>query len=110
MKTRIILCALLAACGGDKTSKIDLNDPGFIGPISQNLDEGGPNPSPITVVLSNSGTCQLDFQAAASVANGVGWLSVSPASGNVAPGGTANLVITIDVVTPGLSGGLYTGT
>src|SRR5207245_1505611 len=47
--------------------------------------------------------------AVAVIANGLGWLSVTPGGGTIAPSSSANVTVKIDVVTPALSAGTYTG-
>jgi hypothetical protein len=67
--------------------------------LSFQAQQGGPNPAPDTVVLTNAGQGVLDFAAAPLQP----WLAVTPAAGN-AP---AFLQVSADVT--GLSPGPYTG-
>lgn len=58
-----------------------------------------------SVVLTNSGTATVQWRIA-GVSNG--WITVSPGSGSVSPGGQATLTITVDRA--GLTTGTHVGT
>jgi hypothetical protein len=74
------------------------------------VQEGGPNPMARTVTLANRGPCALAFDAAATSSDGLGWVSVQPANGVVAPLGSASLALSFDVVRTALPPATYTGT
>ena len=78
--------------------------------MRQRVDEGGPNPSAVTVTLDNRGTCPLVFSAATVTVDGAAWVTVSPSAGVVAPSGQATLTLSFDVVATALIPGLFTGT
>jgi len=70
--------------------------------ISVTLDEG--QSSSETLVISNTGASDLDWQVSGSAA----WLSVAPTSGAVVPAGSAS--VSVDIDASGLSAGTYTDT
>jgi len=100
----MVWAACLAACAGGVGEIPDLP-----GTVALAVQEGGGNAAR-TVSLGNRGTCALEFDAEAWSSDGGAWISVSPASGLVAPGGSATLTLTFDVATPALPPGTYTGT
>jgi hypothetical protein len=80
------------------------------GTVSQSLYEGANN-TVLTFQISNPGNCALAYVLTATTANGKRWLSVAPASGTVAANGTpVTIAVTLDVKTPALLPGTYTGT
>jgi agmatine/peptidylarginine deiminase len=58
-----------------------------------------------TVTLSNTGTANLSWQLSARESRPAGWLSVNPASGNIAAG--ANQTLNVTVNTAGMTSGSY---
>ncbi|HXS98379.1 MAG TPA: SBBP repeat-containing protein [Candidatus Limnocylindrales bacterium] len=71
--------------------------------LSFSVNAGAAAPPSQTVVITSPGAT-LTFTATATTTRGGGWLSVSPASGNV------NATLTISVNPAGLDPGSYTGT
>jgi sugar lactone lactonase YvrE len=70
--------------------------------------EGGTNPAPQTVSISNTGTGALDWTTASATTDGAAWLSATP-SGSTAAGGTSGLSISVNSSTTRLRAGVYTG-
>ena len=68
----------------------------------------GRNPATQTITLTNSGGATLNFNASAAIAQGSGWLAVSPASGSVAPG--LSVTLTVTVTSSALASGSFNGT
>ena len=66
------------------------------------------NPANQSVTLQNSGGQSLNWTAVAATTNGAQWLSVSPASGQLGPGGKATAAIIVNAA--GLSPAAYQGT
>jgi murein DD-endopeptidase MepM/ murein hydrolase activator NlpD len=64
----------------------------------------GFSPPAQTITISNSGGSPLSWSASESL----GWLTLSPTSGNVAAGGTASVTATLN--TSGLAASTYSGT
>src|SRR5207248_9372923 len=62
---------------------------------------------PQTVQLFASSKTAIAFQAAASVADGSGWLSVSPATGSTSAAAPASIAVTANA--DGLKPGVYRG-
>src|SRR5207248_3016651 len=105
----IVLCVLWA-CGHTDEQSIDLGGGPTNRVFSKALAEGD---LALTVhfTLTNSGTCRLDYGASLETAQGTGWLQLnSTSAGGIDPKGTAILDLIIDVATPQLTAGLYTGT
>ena len=65
---------------------------------------GGSNPLPQNIAVSVQGGGNLNFNASAVMANGAGWLSVSPTSGTT-PGS-----VTVTITPGNLAVGSYSGT
>lgn len=106
---------LLQACGGTmpESEAPALLVDGTDGPwtLSPKVIEGGPNPAPTSVQLTNTGDCEVDYSVTVMTVSGLRWLSVSPNTGTVAVGASATLSVAIDVVGPPLvPAGTHTGT
>ena len=71
--------------------------------------EGGPNPSPLPVTLSNPGDCDLDFTIEVTTTDGADWLGVDPTAGIVGAGEAVGLDVSIDVMGPSLTPKTWTG-
>jgi uncharacterized protein (TIGR03437 family) len=67
---------------------------------------GSTTPMQQTVNVFNPSTGAVTYTASVSMANGTGWLSVTPSSGSVSPG-TSGIPVTVNL--SGLAAGLYTG-
>jgi adhesin/invasin len=67
--------------------------------------QGGPNPPPQILNLSNSGGGALNWSVEVSTASGVAWLSVSPMSGSVT--GTQVVPLTVSVNGTALAPGIH---
>ena len=78
--------------------------------VSQDVNEGGPNPAPLVVSVQNRGSCGLAYTATTSTTDGAAWLSVAPAAGVIAAASMGSLTVSLDVVTTALPPGTYTGT
>jgi hypothetical protein len=74
------------------------------GSIAVDAPVAGPNPTPPTLTLQNTGDARLKWT---STSNAL-WLSVSPSSGNLNK--TESIVLTVSISTLGLLAGTYTGT
>lgn len=89
-----------------------VTDPGnlVISPPSLNatVEQGQIESMGNALTLQNSGGATLKWSASASTADPVHWLSVTPASGTIVAGNTANLAMNIDATA--LSPGAYQGT
>lgn len=68
--------------------------------LSFTAAEGGANPAPQTLTISNTGSGMLSW----TVSNNAAWLTLSPASG------TGNGTVTLSVTTDSLTAGSYSGT
>ncbi len=75
--------------------------------LSFNATDGDVNPPAQVVTVSNPGLLPLQWSATSLTGDESGWLSVSPASGSVAKGGSAS--VTIGVNTSTLLPGTYSG-
>jgi PKD repeat protein len=65
---------------------------------------GGPfSPASQGYTVSNTGTASLNWQATATV----GWLSLTPASGTLAPGGSASVTVSLNANANSLPAGLH---
>ncbi len=71
--------------------------------LSFSATTGGANPANQTVTLSNTAGSSASY----TVVDSAAWMSVSPTSGSVAAGGTANSTISVNI--SGLTAGTYTG-
>ncbi len=78
--------------------------------ITFSAPTGGPNPTPQSVTLTNVGGGTLNWTASASTVTGGSWLAVTPTTGSLGPGASANLSLSIDVITTALAAGAYSGT
>lgn len=100
----------VAACVPDSTPPEGARLTGPPASVAQAVSEGGPNPAPLQFTVDNSGQCPLAFSLTTTTANGGNWLTASPANGLVQPNGPgASVSVGIDVVTPVLLPGPYTG-
>ncbi|MEK7286734.1 MAG: hypothetical protein AAB035_05500 [Nitrospirota bacterium] len=110
----------LTGCGGgggstapDPAPDVKVNIGGTVGElpgdVARQAPQGGPNPGSISVVLTNTGEGTLTYSIATSTVDGAAWLSVTPISGTLAASTTQTLTVAIDVVTPALVPGTYTG-
>ncbi len=72
--------------------------------------DGGANPTPQVVTLSNPGMRPLNWGASSSTTDGSNWLSSSPASGIIAKGGSQPVTIAINssLLLPGVYYGAIT--
>jgi len=77
--------------------------------ITASYAQGSTAPANQTINLTSSGAA-VPFSAAAATANGVNWLSVSPASGTTAASGGAPTALTVTINPQGLAPGSYPGT
>jgi hypothetical protein len=77
-------------------------------PLSLNFSaiQGEAKTPPQVVVMTNSGGSTLYWQASQTMST-VGWLSISPGSGSILPGGSGNLLISVSPA--GLTPGTYSG-
>lgn len=75
--------------------------------LSFSADEGGPNPSPKAVKVTNVGAETSEF-AITYPGGQPSWLSVSPASGSLPVGYATFLSVYVDVIGPALTPGTYT--
>ena len=67
----------------------------------------GASPATSQVSIRNQGSGSLNYSVSAALANGTGWMTVSPASGSATPNAPGYVTVTI---TPGqLASGTYTG-
>ena len=46
--------------------------------LTTKVSEGGPNPAPVTLNLTNTGACELDFNISSATVDGMAWLDVTP--------------------------------
>ncbi len=107
-KSVVVVSALLllAACNtGGQPGELQVP-----ASIQQEVNEGGPNPAARTVVVTNSGTCELALSGTVATADGRPWVSLAPSNANVAPGANVNLSLSFDVVSTSLLPGNYVGT
>lgn len=89
--------------GGVTTLNVGLRNPTAsfsVTSISQTINPDGQEQS--TFTISNNGSCPLQY----SITDTSGWLSESPNSGNVLPGGQASISVNFDAA--GLPAGTYT--
>lgn len=71
----------------------------------------GSDPPAQTLLITNVGTCVLDYTVTVSTVDTAPWLSVTPTSGSVAASlGSASLSVAAAVIAESLTPGLYTGT
>jgi hypothetical protein len=68
----------------------------------------GQQPAARTLTLQNSGGMPVGWTAGIVTANHQQWLSVTPGSGQLAPGGQQNIVVSVDIIT--LTSGTHRGT
>lgn len=101
-----LIVVLGALCACEKENTINLATGEAPALVQFALVEGGPNPAPIELTLKNTGSCEMDFAAAAL---GASWLSVTPTSGLVAAGGSSVLSVAVDAVGADFTPGVHTG-
>ena len=102
----VVLCVVAIACGGGEEGAAFVVD--AQPRIAVRAAIGG-NPPPESVIVRNSGACDLALVADAATVDGLAWLSVTPPTATVAAHGSAEVVVAFDVMTPGLRAGTYTG-
>jgi hypothetical protein len=76
--------------------------------LSANASSNATHPTNQTLALQNSGDWPLAWTVVSSTADGRSWLSVTPASGTLAPGGSATIAVSADPAK--LAPGSYQGT
>lgn len=119
LMTVLLVLILVCSCSEDPTippTVIDAHDLHEMpGSLAAMIPEGGPNPAPIDLYMSNTGTVELDYSIDFSTVSGISWLDVSPTSGTLAPetvSGAAkvlSLTVSFDVEGTVLTPGTYTG-
>lgn len=102
---RILLAAaLLSACSPSAGS----GPLGLPDQVAFSLVEGGPDPAPIALTVSNTGTCPLLLTASSSTVDGGAWLP-APVGATVLASSSVQVSISVQASVVGLTPATWTG-
>jgi hypothetical protein len=108
MNTRLAIGLFLLATATAALAEPHRTPSITLSPVSLSITApaGGPNPAPSPVTLTNSGNPKMDWAASSDST----WLDVNPKSGNLTPGTSISLSVTVNVLNPVvLAVGIYPG-